>query len=123
MAHPLTSHKKAKVLSLSLFLIGIALLIFLQTWWPAILLVIGIPVALRQYLMGRRYDMFLSLFIFGVGFISIQFDISWQILFPVLFVIGAIYILCRELYEYSISSEAEVEEDKNLEIEEEKEEL
>jgi hypothetical protein len=119
MAHPITSRKRARAFSLALFFIGIAVLIFLQSAWPGILLAVGIPLALRQYLMGRSYEMWLSLFIFGVGFFTVQFDISWNILLPVLFVIGAVYIFLREIYESSVAPEDESEEDKNLEIEEE----
>lgn len=101
MAKPVTTVKRAKAFALALFLIGLAVIIYLQAWWPGILLAVGLPLALKQYLRGRTYDAGLSLFIFGVGFISVQFDISWQILLPVLFVIGAIYIFCRELMESS----------------------
>jgi hypothetical protein len=118
MAHPIASQKRAKAFALSLFLIGIAVLIFLQAWWPGILLAMGIPLALKQYLMGRTYDMCLSLVVFGLGFVSVQFDISWQLILPVLFVLGAIYIFCRELYEGSVPPEDEIEEDKNKELEE-----
>jgi hypothetical protein len=116
MARALTSRKRAKSFALSLFLVGVAALIFWGAWWPGILLVVGIPLALKQYLSGRMYDTCLTLVIFGVGFITVQFDISWQILLPVLFVIGALYIFLREIYE--VQNEAETEDDRNHELEE-----
>src|SRR5687767_7585211 len=118
MAKAIASRKRAQAFSLALLFLGLAIIIFLQAWWPGILLAVGLPLALRQYLLGRTYDMCLSLVIFGLGFITVQFDISWQILLPVLFVIGALYIFLREIYESTTSTEEETEADINLEIEE-----
>ena len=112
------SKKKAKAISVALFLIGLAVISYLGAWWPGIMLVIGIPLALKQYLLGRHYDMGVSLFVFIGVFVTVQFDISWQILLPVLFAVGGIYILCREFLE-SKEPLAEEEDDINHEIEEE----
>ncbi|HEX2583006.1 MAG TPA: hypothetical protein VHL30_02705 [Chlamydiales bacterium] len=120
MAHPLTSRKKAQSFYTALFLLGIAILIYTDAWWPGIMLVIGIPLALRQYLLGRRYDMMISLLVFVGTFVTVQYDISWRIFLPVLFTLGAIYVLVRELSESSTQAEAEDEEDLNHEIEEKK---
>ncbi|MBS0653148.1 MAG: hypothetical protein JSR39_06405, partial [Verrucomicrobia bacterium] len=102
----------------ALFLIGLAIISYLAAWWPGIMLVVGIPLALRQYLLGRHYDMGISLFVFVGVFVTVQFNISWEILLPVLFAIGGIYILFREFLE-SKEPLAEEEEDINHEIEEE----
>jgi hypothetical protein len=120
MAHPLISRKKAQSFYTVLFLLGIAILIYTDAWWPGIMLVIGIPLALRQYLLGRRYDMMISLLVFVGTFITVQYDISWRIFLPVLFTLGAIYVLVRELSESSTPAEADDEEDLNHEIEEKK---
>jgi hypothetical protein len=120
MATPLTSHRKAHALSTALFLLGLAIVTFTQVWWPGIMLAVGIPLALRQYLLGRTYDMSISLLVFVGTFITVQFDISWQLLLPILFTLGAIYIFFREFLEESSETEAELEEDINHEIEEDK---
>lgn len=112
------SRRRAKVLSSSLCLIGLAIVAYLQAWWPGIMLAIGLPLALRQCLLGRLYDMWVSLVIFCGVFIVAQFDISWDVILPVLFVVGAIYILFREYFDSKTESEAEHEEDINCEIEE-----
>ena len=52
MAHPLTSKKKAQALSTAFFLLGLATLIFTDDWWPGIMLVVGLPLALRQFMLG-----------------------------------------------------------------------
>ncbi len=117
MARALISKKKAKALSVALFLIGLAIISYLNAWWPGIMLAVGLPLALRQYLLGRHYDMGISLFVFLGVFITVQFDISWEILLPVLFATGGIYILFRELLESKEPLNRE-EEDLNHEIEE-----
>jgi hypothetical protein len=119
MADTRTSKKRAKSISFALFLIGLAILVFLKAWWPGIMLVVGIPLALRQYLLGRHYDMGVSLFVFVGVFVTVQYDISWEILLPVLFALGGVYILFREYLESEEEPLAEEEEDINQEIEEE----
>lgn len=120
MAHPLVSRKRAQAYSLALFFIGLAILALTEAWWPGIMLVIGLPLGLRQYLLGRFHDVFVTLLVFAGTFISAQFDISWRIFLPILFTLGAIYIIAREYVESRCETEEEKEEDTNLEIEEHK---
>lgn len=121
MHHPLVSRRRAKVFSVALFLIGLAIISYLHTWWPAIMLVIGLPLAFRQYLLGRFYDMVITLFVFVGVFVTVQFDI-WEVLLPVLFATGGIYLLFREFMEGKEETLAEEEEDLNHELEEDNEE-
>jgi hypothetical protein len=97
MATSLMSKKRAHALTFALFLVGIALLIYLKSnWWPSIMLVIGLPLALRQYLLGRRFDMGLSLLIFLGVFITVQFDVATRFILPLLLTVGGLYIFLRE---------------------------
>jgi hypothetical protein len=114
----LTSKRRAKVLSTALFLVGLAIISYLGTWWPGIMLAVGIPLALRQSLLGRHYDMGITLFVFLGVFVTVQFNIHWEVLLPVLFALGGIYLLAREFLENK-EPLAEEEEDINCEIEEE----
>ena len=118
--HPITSKKRAGALSSSLFLVGLATLIFTQAWWPGIMLIVGLPLALRQYLLGRNYDMLVPLVVFIGTFVTVQFDISWRIFLPILFTLGAIYIFFREFFGPDETDEQEREEQLNHEIEENK---
>jgi len=93
------SRKRAKAITTALFLVGLAILSYTQEWWPGIMLAIGIPLALRHLLLGKYYDMCVSLFVFVGVFLTIEFQISWEILLPVIFTVGAIYILCRDWVE------------------------
>jgi predicted membrane protein len=117
MSNHLVSKKRAKNLCVALFLIGLAIISYLHSFWPGIMLAIGLPLALRQYLLGRHYDMGVTLFVFVGVFVTVQFDIAWEVLLPVLFALGGIYILFREFLE-SKEPLAEEEEDINHEIEE-----
>ena len=118
--HPITSKKKAQALSTALFFIGLATLIFVDSWWPGIMLIVGLPLALRQYLLGRLYDTLMTLLVFIGTFVTVQFDISWKIFLPILFTLGALYILFREFFGPDDTTEEEKEELLNHEIEEDK---
>ena len=118
MHTPLVSRRRAKVLSFAIFLIGLAIVSYLNIWWPGIMLAIGIPLAMRQYLLGRHYDMLVSIFVFVGVFITVQFNVSWQIVLPVLFTLGGIYLLFREFIESTEIPTDELEEDLNEEIKE-----
>ncbi len=117
--HPITSKRRAKSLSFALFLLGLAVASYLNSWWPGITLVIGIPLALRQFLQGHLYDTMVSLFIFIGIFVAVHFNFSWEFLLPVLLIVGAIYVLFREYFDSRTTPEDEEEVDLNEEIEEE----
>ncbi len=84
------------------------------------MLIVGLPLALRQFLLGRTYDTIVTLLVFVGTFVTVQFDISWKIFLPVLFTLGAIYILFREFMGPDETPEDEKEEALNHEIEEDK---
>lgn len=121
MPHRLTSRKKAALFSAAVFVLGIAILIFTNEWWPGIMLPIGLALALRQYLMGRTYDMVISLLVFVGTFATVSYNISWEVLLPVLFTLGAIYVFFREMMEINAEPESEREDDLNHELEEKSE--
>lgn len=114
----LVCHKKAKQIAFALFLVGIVFLSLYGDWWPGIMLVIGIPLAVKQFFLGKRYDVAVTAFVFLGVFVTVQFEIEWKVFLPVLFTIGGIYILFRDLLEESTLTEHEIEEDINEEIEE-----
>jgi len=122
MALPIMSKRKAQSLSFALFLIGLAIITYFKYWWPGIMLTIGIPIALKQYLVGKRFDMIVSLIVFLGVFVTVQFNIKWEIVLPVLFTLGGFYVFFREFFGPKEINESDIEEDKNKEIEEEEEE-
>lgn len=98
MSIPITSHNKADAISICVLVLGIGIIAFLGTWWPDLLLVIGIALILRQYLRGRHYDMAITAVLFGGLFAYYKFEVGWNVLMPVLFTLGAIYIIFREYF-------------------------
>lgn len=120
MSHPMTSRKKAYITGTVLFLLGLGVVAFSGNWWPGMMLVVGIALAVRQYLLSHFYDMWVTLLVFVGTFVMVEFDIEWRVFLPILFTLGAIYILVRELTGSDGEPEEEREEDINHEIEEEK---
>lgn len=103
---------------MALFFIGLAIISFTDTWWPGILLAVGIPIALRQTLLGRLYDAFITLIIFAGIFVAFTFSIRKDLLLPIIFLISALFIIVREFSESYQHVEEEDEEDLNHEFEE-----
>lgn len=119
MAKQIMSRKKSHAIATAIFLVGLAIITYIHSWWPSIMLVIGLSVAVRQYLLGKHFDMFVSIIVFLGVFITVQFNINWQVVLPVLFIVGAIYIFFREFFMKEPVSEEEREENITKEIEEE----
>ncbi len=116
MALPKVSHRKANSISIGLFFIGLGAMTFSKVFWPWILLVVGFPVIIRQYLRGQLYDMFVSTIIFGGGFLIATFDVLWASLLGVLFTISGIYLIFREYFVTKERVGAEALEDAKQEI-------
>lgn len=112
-----SSQRRAQSVSTALFLLGLAIVSFTKSWWPNAILVIGIPIAVRQYLLGRFHDMMISVLVFGGVYVTLNYEISWNILLPVIFLTASIYVLFREFLETRSDTEVEKEEELNLEIE------
>lgn len=122
MAKPITSRKKAQIFSFILFAIGIVILAVFGDWWPGIMLAFGLPIALREYLLGKRYDALVSLSVFSGVFITVEFNIPWDIILPIIFIIGGIHIFFRDFFKTDPETEVDEEEEIAQELMEEKEE-
>lgn len=114
MTHPYVSKRKANNLSGGLFLIGLATLSYLEIWWPGILLVIGLPFAVRQALLGKGYDAILIACIFAGLFVSYLFP-NKGIFIPVVLFCAGIYLIFRDVSEPEEEDEEEEELQKELE--------
>lgn len=120
MSNLIVSKKRAKSFALALALVLVGLFLYLQDdWWPGIMLVVGLPLALKQFLLGRRYDAGVTLFVALGVFLTVEFDVSLHILLPVIFTLGGIFIFFKEFLDNQASTVEEEEEDLNEEIEEE----
>lgn len=114
-----TSRKKAHTIAFFLFLLGVLLLFGLGAWWPGIALVVGIPIAIRQYLLAKFFDMTISLTVFTGIFFTQQLHLSSPYYMPVFLITGGCYLFFREFFGGSCVTKAESEEDLNEEIKEE----
>lgn len=122
MYKQITSKKRAEALSLCVFLVGLGIISIIGNWWPAIMLVIGISLALRQLLLGKYYDMLISLLVFVGVFLTNQFRVTWKVIWPVVFFTCALFVLIREYVDVKTEEEDQHEEDIAHEIEEKDEE-
>ena len=115
MSQPYTSKKRANNLAAGLLLVGLAVIGYVEQWWPGILLAFGLAVALRQALLGRWYDAILLALVFAGSFASFFFQLSWM---PVLFLVAGIYLIFRDVSESDDEEEEEEEIQKEIEEEE-----
>ncbi|MEM8629351.1 MAG: hypothetical protein AAGF04_04705 [Chlamydiota bacterium] len=116
-----TSRRKAHAMAFAVFLVGVGLLFILRSWWPGIALVVGLSLAVRQYLLASYFAMGMSLFIFTGIFVTEQFHFSSPWYMPLFLIIGGLYVFFREFFGGSSVTESESEEDLNHEIEENRE--
>ena len=96
MKFQLTNAKRAQALSTAVFFIGLAIIAYGNLWWPGIMLILGVSIALKQFILGQIYDMCVTLLVFVGTFVTVKYDISWEIFLPVLFSLGALYVLYKE---------------------------
>lgn len=98
MNQPMMSKRKRNAISNGLFLASLGVLFYTNFWWPGILLSIWVALAARQFLSGRTFDLIITTIIL-VGIFLVSFlRITWDILMPVLFVLGGLYIIFREYF-------------------------
>lgn len=90
------SKGKADAISNGVFLMSLGILLYTNKWWPWILLALCLMLMIRQLLTNRKFDMMVSLAIFGTLFVLAYFEISFSVLMPVLFVAGGAYLILRE---------------------------
>lgn len=118
MSTPHLSRRKANAISNGVFLIGLGILFYTNTWWPGILVAIWALLASREFLTGRLYDVFVTTFILLGLFFVYYLKIDWSVLMPVLLVLGGIYVIFREYYYGDYEDEVKKNEEIELELEE-----
>lgn len=118
MRKQLTSAKRARGFSISIFLIGLGIISITGELWPGIMLVIGAALVTRQLLLRKYYETLISIVVFGGVFITEQFALNWKAIWPVLFFTSALFVLMREYVDSKVASEDQKEEDLNHELEE-----
>lgn len=87
---------KAEAIGNGIFLIMLGVLFYFRWLWPGILLAIWASFAVRQLLTGRNSDFILTTLLLGSLFIVIFFNLSWNMLTPILFILGGGYLIYKE---------------------------
>lgn len=98
MKYIVLSRKKIDALANALLLIGLGVLLYTNLWWPGILLVVWASLGLKQWLTNRKFDLIITSVILWGLFIASYLDLKWNVLIPVLFFLGALYIIFREFF-------------------------
>lgn len=119
MRQPYFSEKKTRAISLSILFLGLAVLSFTGIWWPWLMAVVGLSTIAKHMLRGKFYDAGLSLIIFGGIVVTTGWDIGGRYFLPVVLILASIYMIVKAFFQPDIESEAEAEEEQNLEIGEE----
>jgi len=117
MSIPKITKRKANGVGMGILLVGLGILMYLNTWWPEIMLVIGVSLSVKQYLRGRLYDIIVTIFVCGGTYVYYKTPVPWDILMPILFVVGGIYVISREIFFPTWREGEEEVEDVRLEIE------
>ncbi len=106
--------KKVNAITAFLFFIGLLVLIFFD-WlpiWAAAMVSLFVAVTLRQFLIGKIIDVFVSLIIFGLLFVSNSFYYS-EVWTGILLMVGSGYIFvrqCADIYAYRTKKTVQLEE-------------
>lgn len=120
MRRQLVSSSRAKGFSIAAFLLGLGIISITDNWWPEIMIVTGVALALRQLLLRKYYEAFISVIVFFGIFFTNKYTFSWKVVWPVVFFVSALFVLMREYMDAKLASEDQCEEDLNHEIEEQK---
>lgn len=114
------SHKKTRAFCVALFLVGMAFLTFYQSFWPWILVVIGVVLAFRSFALGKIYEAIFNFLTFGTLTATYFLQISWSIVLPIILVVTAIFEIYKAYNDEVVLSDEEIIEDKQHELEENK---
>jgi predicted membrane protein len=89
---------KAEAISNGVLLIFLGLLFYTNWWWPGILVAIWATFATRQYLTERYQDLLLTTILLFSLFVVALFNLSWNLLTPILFVLAGGYLILRAYF-------------------------
>ena len=94
----IVSKSKAEAVSNGIFLISIAILYYLNAWWPGIILSIWATLATRQYLTARQIDLAVTSTLLIGLFVVTYFRIDIYAILPAAFILVGIYLVLREYF-------------------------
>lgn len=103
--------EKINCLAAGLFIIGMALMAYLQysQLWVGIIVVTGITIVVRQFLLGEIVDMVAAIVFFLATFIVAFWDLNPNRVVPIILGIGGIYYIVSQITQYSRFKKSRVE--------------
>ncbi len=123
MTLPAVSKRKADIFAFLAFVLVLVISYFTYPRREALLVALMVAIIVRQFVRGRLYDILITLAVFGGLFLHYSLDIELNIVFPVVLILGAIYLTLHEFFDIKDRSGIELMEDASKEIEDEREGL
>lgn len=114
MKKPFLSRPRATSIASGVFFLALAVIAYIDFWWPGIMIPIGLGLIVRQVLIRKFYDALISLIVFGGIFFTVFYNLPWL---PVLFIIAGIYLIFRAVIDTTVDDEEEEEEEIQKELE------
>ncbi|NBO23892.1 MAG: hypothetical protein EBU93_01425 [Chlamydiae bacterium] len=112
------SHKKAKAFSYAIFLSGLALLSYLQNYWPWLLLIIGISLSAKNIFLSKYYEAVFNILTFSILTFTYFYNYSFDYVLPIILVLASLYQLYKAFSDEVEMDTAEKIKDQNQELEE-----
>lgn len=102
MTHLVPNNRLYNIVSTIVFIMGCAMFSYMSVtdWLPALMLITGISLALRQILRGQTLDVMMCFVVFGGAFFCSFFDFLARIFLPTFMILGAIYYLLRQFFAF-----------------------
>lgn len=94
----IVSKRKAEAISTGLLFISFGILFYFNYWWPGILLAIWVFIGSRQFLTERHFDFAITSLVLIGAFLLSVFQIDWNSIGPLLFILGGLYIIFKEYF-------------------------
>lgn len=95
---PRLPKKKAYTVSNGVFLVILGFLFYTGQWWPGILFALGLTFAVRQYLTGRRFDLFLTVIMVGILSVITFTGNLLSTIFPLFLIAGGLFLIAKEFF-------------------------
>lgn len=104
MTQPQPTKRLFNVIAAIVFIMGAAMFSYMNVadWLPALIIIAGVAVIVRQLLQGKTLDVMVCFVIFGGAFFCSFFNFMARIFLPAFLVLGSVYYILRQFFEFGI---------------------
>jgi hypothetical protein len=115
MSRPEPTRRLFNIIAAAIFIMGTAMFSYMAVadWLPALFLILGCAITIRQLLQGKTLDVIVCFIVFGGCFFSSFFGFVARIFLPTFLILGSIYYLLRQFFEFDRTVKDKVK-DKDL---------